>query len=441
MRLLLVAEHAQDNAEERDGERGDKKGQRLGGPEQADKGEHGQAVLLLGLLHDGHEEEREEDGDDGDEHEGRRGDKPRGQREAAQRGGDLLGRQHDLVVALAPRQLGVGLAAEDGVAEGGSLGPALQADELSPDRVPLPDDVLSQVRPQVADGRVGVSVRDDGAVGIHHPGNALLQGLCGVGAEGIGGVDKGVHVLGPQLAVDDLVVLLEHLAEARPVQLHVRLELAELDVEVDQPLLEHDARREDGCLLGVVVVGRAVSPPRPRKLRRRRHVRRRRHRALPRPAPPEAAPPLLTRQTSLLVLALVVAVVHAILGGLPAPRALAAVADAAIPLAGPGTRPGVVGDARALLEVGDVPEEHLDLVEQLLLLDGIERGDLLELDVEGAAENSVGILILEERARLGVAAGQVDGLLELVDAGGQGMSSARKCTQRREQAYSFLRLL
>ena len=116
-------------------------------------------------------------------------------------------------------------------------------------------------------------------------------------------------------------------------------------------------------------------------------------------------------------------------------------ADAAIPLAGPGTRPGVVGDARALLEVGDVPEEHLDLVEQLLLLDGIERGDLLELDVEGAAENSVGILILEERARLGVAAGQVDGLLELVDAGGQGMSSARKCTQRREQAYSFLRLL
>ena len=102
--------------------------------------------------------------------------------------------------------------------------------------------------------------------------NLFFQALHCLWTEGVSGIDKGVHVFGPQLPVDDLVELLEDLAKARLVQLDVRLELAQLDIEVDDPLLEHDARGEQGGLLGIVIVVGGAIPARPGQLGRGGHV-------------------------------------------------------------------------------------------------------------------------------------------------------------------------
>lgn len=70
-------------------------------------------------------------------------------------------------------------------------------------------------------------------------------------------------------------------------------------------------------------------------------------------------------------------------------------------MAGSEARAAVAPDARSIarlgggalgypvrvgLEVADILQEEVDLVEKLLFLDGVERRDLFELDVEGAGE-------------------------------------------------------
>ena len=67
MRLVGFAEDSKDDAEERDGERSNEKGDGLGSPKQTDKHQQCQAVLLLGLLHEGYKEQGKEDGEDDDE--------------------------------------------------------------------------------------------------------------------------------------------------------------------------------------------------------------------------------------------------------------------------------------------------------------------------------------------------------------------------------------
>jgi hypothetical protein len=74
--------------------------------------------------------------------------------------------------------------------------------------------------------------------------------------------------------------------------------------------------------------------------------------------------------------------------------------------------------SRLLFKISGVLEEGFNLVKKLLLLQHVEGSDLLELHVESASEDGLGVLILEQGARLSIALGYVDGLLELIDPGG-----------------------
>lgn len=100
-----------------------------------------------------------------------------------------------------------------------------------------------------------------------------------------------------------------------------------------------------------------------------------------------------------------------------AAEARAAVALDVRSLAGPGGGP-LGYPVRVGLKVADIMQEEVDLVEKLFFLDGVKRRDLFELDVEGAGEEGLGV-VLDQGAGLGIGGrGDVDGLFELVDAGG-----------------------
>lgn len=254
MRRIFVAEDLHDDAEEGDGERRHKQGQCLCGPEQTDEHQQRQAILLLGSFEDGECEHGEEDAENDGEMEERRVEKPRRAPDAAKGRRDLLEGGDELVVSLEPRLCWVCVDAEERTAEARGFCSSLETDEVSPHRVPLPDDVLSQVRAEVPLGQLLVAFGDNGRVGLDHPGDVFLQKLNRLGAEGVGRADDSVHVLGSKFAVDNLVKLFEHLAEARLVELDVRLELAQLHVEVDDPSLQHDGRGKGGGFLVVVKV-------------------------------------------------------------------------------------------------------------------------------------------------------------------------------------------
>lgn len=99
-----------------------------------------------------------------------------------------------------------------------------------------------------------------------------------------------------------------------------------------------------------------------------------------------------------------------------APETRAAVAPNVGSLAGPGGGP-LGYPVRVGLKVTDILQEEVDLVEKLFFLDRVEGRDLFELDVEGAGEEGLGV-VLDQGAGLGIGArGDVDGLFELVDAG------------------------
>jgi hypothetical protein len=83
-------------------------------------------------------------------------------------------------------------------------------------------------------------------------------------------------------------------------------------------------------------------------------------------------------------------------------------------IAGVGGRTSIIGHLGLFLKVRGILEKQVDVVKQFLLLEDVERGDLFQLDVEGVAEDDLGVVGLDQRAGLIVAGGSVDGLLELV---------------------------
>ena len=89
-------------------------------------------------------------------------------------------------------------------------------------------------------------------------------------------------------------------------------------------------------------------------------------------------------------------------------------------------------------------QELVELVVELALLGVVKGRDLVELDVEGAAEELLVVLAAYEGSRLGIATGSlVDGFLVLVDSA-RGSESAR-CRFAgiglRHGTHCFLRLL
>ena len=234
----------------------------LGSPKHADEDEHGEAVLLLSFIHHGHKEDGEEDGHGDEERKHRPAGQPGGQRQPAERRPNLLRGGPFIVVALQPLLDRARVLAEEGLAEPSSFATAFDTDEVTPDRVAFPNNVLTEVRSKILPGQIVIASRNNVGVGTLHLGNVLLEDLPRLVLEWVRRVDVRTHILGLEFLVQDLVKLLEDLAEASLVQLRIRLELAELDVKADDALLEHDAGRVQphgkDRLVAVVVVRRAV---------------------------------------------------------------------------------------------------------------------------------------------------------------------------------------
>jgi hypothetical protein len=109
-------------------------------------------------------------------------------------------------------------------------------------------------------------------------------------------------------------------------------------------------------------------------------------------------------------------------------------------IAGPSGRTGVLVVGSLFLEVSGILEERFHLIEQLLLFEDVEGGYLFQFHIEGTAEDGFRVIVLDQRAGLGVAGGEVDGLFKLVYPEGLGQRVGSEY-RRPGNAYSFLRLL
>src|SRR6187399_3213805 len=112
------------------------------------------------------------------------------------------------------------------MAEASSLCSSLETDQVSPDGVSLPHNVLPQVGPEVTLREILVAAGDNSRIRLDHLVDVFLQHPGSVISEGVSGVDRRIHIFWSQPAVDDLVELFEYLAETSLVQLCVGFQFA-----------------------------------------------------------------------------------------------------------------------------------------------------------------------------------------------------------------------
>ena len=234
-------------------------------PQQTNKHQHRQTILLLRLLHYRRRQQHHKHDQDPHQREHGRAEQPRRTPDSANRRLQLLGGHLLGVVALQPRFRRIVVVPEQGSPDPHvcRLRLALDANHLAPDGIPLPDDVFAQVQAQLLFRRDDVAFGDDVGIGLFDEGNLLLYLAHGLGPKGIRRVHGSVHVACAQLAIQGLVVLFQGFGEARLVELDEGLELAERDVQRDGALLERDAGIvEHGAhhAVAVVFVGLTRSP-------------------------------------------------------------------------------------------------------------------------------------------------------------------------------------
>lgn len=125
--------------------------------------------------------------------------------------------------------------------------------------------MLSEVGSKLLFSQCLVASRDNFCVGFLHRFNVLLNELLGLVLERVGSVNVHTNISRPHFPIQNLVKFLENLAETSLVQLYVGLEFTELNIEADDALLQHDARRvhagreQDGLVSEFV--NRCAVPP------------------------------------------------------------------------------------------------------------------------------------------------------------------------------------
>ncbi|KAI6776999.1 hypothetical protein HG530_000944 [Fusarium avenaceum] len=107
-----------------------------------------------------------------------------------------------------------------------SLGSTLNTNEISPNCVALPNNVLPEI--------------NDLSKGLLHLGDVLLENTLCLVFERISRFDIGSQVGSLEFLIEDLVEFLENLGETGAVELDKRLEFAKRHIEANDALLEHD---------------------------------------------------------------------------------------------------------------------------------------------------------------------------------------------------------
>lgn len=119
---------------------------------------------------------------------------------------------------------------------------ALPPNHLSPNRVAFPCNVLALMELELLFGKAAVATGDAFAVEIDEGVDAVVQPVLGLRGERVRPFHEIVQVPVLELRVGHLIVLLDDLAEARVVQLDVRLKVREVDVEIRDTSLEEQSR-------------------------------------------------------------------------------------------------------------------------------------------------------------------------------------------------------